>query len=213
MPFIKGDITVKQTGPEMWELLEPVVYIGREGPDRPFIIPAGFSTDFASVPAVFVWLIPRYGVYTKAAVLHDFLCCDGAEVNRADADGIFRRALRELGVSLIRRWMMWAAVRVQSRLSEATWRQRAAWVVVTLPSAVFLAVPALMVGVWLLLFLALESIAYAVSGPRKSGGPPNKPSLSGAPGPEGELRKGGLPDEPPPAEEPPPPLSHEPADH
>jgi hypothetical protein len=37
-------------------------------------IPAGEETDFASVPSPFVWFIPRYGRYTKAAILHDGLC-------------------------------------------------------------------------------------------------------------------------------------------
>ena len=34
-----------------------------------FEVPAGFDTDFASVPTPFTWLVPRYGLYTKAAIL------------------------------------------------------------------------------------------------------------------------------------------------
>jgi hypothetical protein len=190
MPFLQGDVTVKQIDARKWELREPLVYEGR---DHTYPVPVGFTTDFASVPTVFVWLIPRYGVYTKAAILHDFLCCGEAGVSRGDADGMFRRALRELGVSLVRRWMMWAAVRLQSRLTGATWRQGGLWLFVTLPSVVVLAVPALVVTVWLGLFWVVESLAYALTGARITGGTPNKPTLSGAPSAEGEKRAGGLP--------------------
>ena len=63
---------------------------------------------------MFVWLLPRYGRYTKAAILHDHLwrvAVPAGELSLRDADGILRRALRELGVPFLRRWLMWAAVR------------------------------------------------------------------------------------------------------
>ena len=33
-----------------------------------------FATDLASVPRFLTWLIPRYGQYTRAAIIHDYLC-------------------------------------------------------------------------------------------------------------------------------------------
>ena len=33
-----------------------------------------FTTDFASVPWAVTWLIPRYGLYTKAAIVHLTKC-------------------------------------------------------------------------------------------------------------------------------------------
>lgn len=77
-------------------------------------VPASMQTDFASVPRVFVWFLPRYGRYTKAAILHDHLWRDlvpAGKLTLLEADGIFRRAMRELRVPFLRRWMMWAAVR------------------------------------------------------------------------------------------------------
>ncbi|WP_458688429.1 DUF1353 domain-containing protein [Nocardia tengchongensis] len=56
------------------------------------------------------------GAYTRAAIVHDYLC-GHAPVDRSDADGIFRRMLRECGVSAPQRWMMWAAVRFGGRMS------------------------------------------------------------------------------------------------
>jgi hypothetical protein len=176
MPFVDGDITVKQIDARTWELREEVGYRGR---DATFTVPVGFRTDFASVPTVFVWLIPRYGVYTKAAIVHDYLCRE-APVNRADADGIFRRALRELGVSELRRWIMWAAVRAGSLLSGAGAGSWLLWLLVAVPAVAFLAVPALVLTVWLALFWVLEWIAYAFVG-RRTPGRRNEPSFIGAP--------------------------------
>ncbi|MFF0200131.1 DUF1353 domain-containing protein [Streptomyces sp. NPDC005017] len=178
MPFADGDITVKQIDAETWELREELTY---RGSSQTFVVPVPFRTDFASVPTMFVWLIPRYGVYTKAAILHDFLCRE-APVSRADADGIFRRALRELGVSALRRWIMWAAVRTGSRLSGAGAGSWLLWLLVTVPAVAFLAVPALMVTVWLALFWVLEWIAYLFTG-RRTPGRANEPSFSGVPTP------------------------------
>jgi hypothetical protein len=36
-------------------------------------VPAGFITDFASIPQIFWNIIPPTGFYGKAAVIHDFL--------------------------------------------------------------------------------------------------------------------------------------------
>src|SRR5438128_8684285 len=107
------DLVAKQVGDVNWELVEPLVY---EGNTHTFTVPAGSSTDFASVPGLFQWLLPRSGRYTKAAVLHDSLWRgkSSVSVSRSDADGIFRRAMSELGVPFLRRWVMWAAVRWDS---------------------------------------------------------------------------------------------------
>jgi Protein of unknown function (DUF1353) len=188
MPFLQGDVNVKQIDARQWQLVEPVRYAGR---DESFTVPAGFRTDFASVPTVFVWLIPRYGVYTKAAILHDFLC-EEHPVSRSDADGIFRRALRELGVSVLRRWMMWAAVRAGGHWSGAGAGQWALWLLVAVPAAAFLALPAVVVTLWLALFLVAEWCVYVLTSARVAP-PANRPRFSGAPSAEGEARSGGLP--------------------
>src|SRR4051794_29917086 len=72
MPFI-GDVVVRELPAgegSRWQLVEPLGYQGRE---QMFTVEAGFTTDFASVPQALTWLVPRYGRYTKAAILHDFL--------------------------------------------------------------------------------------------------------------------------------------------
>jgi hypothetical protein len=109
----ESDLVVRQAGDFEWVLIEPLRYRGNEDL---FEVPAGSKTDFASVPALFQWLIPRSGRYTRAAVLHDHLWRQTPAISLADADGIFRRAMAELEVPFLRRWLMWAAVRIASLL-------------------------------------------------------------------------------------------------
>ena len=71
MPFNEGSqVDVEQVGDTNWKLTRSLEYQGRT--DH-FVVPAGMLTDFASVPRLFVWFLPRYGRYTKAAILHDYL--------------------------------------------------------------------------------------------------------------------------------------------
>ena len=107
-----------------WSLVDALVYQGRS--DR-FVVPAGFRTDFATVPRVVTWLVPRFGAYTLAAILHDWLVTAGIRtgvVSAREADGLFRRVMRESGVPVLRRWMMWAGVRWGALTDE---RRRSGW--------------------------------------------------------------------------------------
>jgi hypothetical protein len=120
--------------PTVWALTRPLVWTG----DRDtFTVPEGFRTDFATVPRFLHWLVLPYGAYTRAAVLHDYLLDIVADerarvewrangrgpgafrppLTSRDADGIFRRAMRDLGVPWSKRWVMWAAVRLASLFS------------------------------------------------------------------------------------------------
>lgn len=155
MPFLSDHFTVCSDHPESWRLIDELIY---EGKYELFRIPSGFSTDFASVPRAFTWLIPRYGTYTRAAILHDYLCARERVglFTSADADGIFRRVLRELGVSLPRRWLMWAAVRTRSHMRGATGGDWMRWFVVAALAVLMLLLPVLIVQVWIWLFRLVE---------------------------------------------------------
>lgn len=78
------------------------------------VIPAGFKTDFASLPPLarfVVWLMGLQHIVTIAAIVHDYFYATHA-VARAVADGIFRQMLGEFGAP---RWFAKAveiAVRV-----------------------------------------------------------------------------------------------------
>jgi Protein of unknown function (DUF1353) len=110
------DLAIRAVTATTWVLTEPLTWTGPLGDT--FTVPAGFVTDFATVPRFLHWLVLPYGAYTRAAVLHDWLIetrinhpDPALRVSSRDTDGIFRRVLAELGVSWGKRWMMWAAVR------------------------------------------------------------------------------------------------------
>lgn len=120
-----------------FRLQDSVVYTGEHDL---ILVPQGFVTDFASVPQFIQWLIPSYGKYTLAAIVHDYLCVQLNEyhadpenyrrgtgeivsvvpqINSRDTDGIFRRIMRELGVPPVRRWLMWTGVRWGALFSDS----------------------------------------------------------------------------------------------
>ena len=83
---------------------------------KTIVIPAGFWTDFASVPRMFWSILPPFGEYTRAAVLHDFLYyaqnINGLPITRAWADKAFLDGMKYLGVNWITRYTMYSAVRM-----------------------------------------------------------------------------------------------------
>jgi hypothetical protein len=82
-------------------------------------VPTGFETDGASVPRPFWDLLPSWGTYSRAAVVHDYLCRllnegtpHALAPTRRHADAVFYEAMTVCGTGLVMRWVMWAAVRV-----------------------------------------------------------------------------------------------------
>jgi len=117
MPFDTKSARLSTVGDNSFRLEAELRY---DGGDQGWTIPAGFETDFATVPRVIQWLIPTYGRYTLAAILHDFFCVELGKAYRErrtpfitsrDTDGVFRRVMRELGVPFAQRWLIWTGVR------------------------------------------------------------------------------------------------------
>lgn len=71
-------------------------------------VPRGFISNGASVPRIFWSLYPPVGRYFLAAVVHDYVLAEGMKWK--DATKIFDDALRELGISSKKRWVMVNAV-------------------------------------------------------------------------------------------------------
>ena len=69
----------------------------RTGAGRIIEVPAGFETDFASVPRLFWRVVPPWGRYSPAAVVHDYLYHTG-KVSRLAADRVFLELMAALGV-------------------------------------------------------------------------------------------------------------------
>lgn len=161
-----SEVVVKQQDDRKWLTQAAIEYTGRV---ETFEVPERSSTDFASVPRVFVWFLPRYGRYTKAAILHDFLWSQRAKTGKmkwSDADGVFRRAMRDLGVPFLRRWIMWAAVRWASLKNRAAWHDRQ--LLFDLPGMVFFVAlaapivlpPAAVILAALLVWLVVEAVVW-----------------------------------------------------
>ncbi len=160
----ESKVVVEQVDDTNWVTREELRYRGN---DQEFVVPSGTATDFASVPRVFVWLLPRYGRYTKAAILHDHLwrnlAADGS-ISWVDADALFRRAMRDLGVPFLRRWLMWAAVRWAALLKpggrSGWWREAWRVVLLTAVAAPIVVPPAAAVVVALAMFYVVEWVLY-----------------------------------------------------
>lgn len=140
-----------------------------EGPNREFEVDAGFPTDLVSVPGVVAWFIPRAGRYARAAVLHDYLWRfpDRTGCDRRQADYRFRLQMQRDGVSLLRRWVMWAAVRVsaivQGKGGVGWWKDvPGALALLLLVAAPIVVLPAAAILVSTVVFWLLETVIALV---------------------------------------------------
>src|SRR5690348_6275440 len=160
-PGVRAD--VEELDDQNWTVLRPFEYQAKADC---YTVDPGQKTDFASVPRLFVWFIPKYGRYTKAAILHDHLCdlAHQGGIERRDADAIFRQAMRTLGVPFLRRWMMWAAVRwgaLPTASGRRGWLRDAPKVLlISIPSALLLGPAAIVVFATLVVWETIEFLAW-----------------------------------------------------
>lgn len=104
------ELTVARLSGGGWRLTTPLVFESLKAA-RTIEVPAGFVTDFASVPRVpfAYWLFG--GLADEAAVVHDFLYSTGV-VPRKLADKVFAEACEAKGLAAWRRGAMWLGVRL-----------------------------------------------------------------------------------------------------
>jgi hypothetical protein len=109
-----------------WKLTAPLLYKSDLTGDV-YIVPVGFSTDFASVPRVPIAFLLCGDTASRPATLHDYLytAVNGKHPvpDRATADALLREAATAEGVPAWRVWMLWAGVRVGGA---SHWSKRAA---------------------------------------------------------------------------------------
>lgn len=89
-----------------WTVQAPFDYaVGAPDGSTVVHIPAGFVTDFASIPKVFWNILPPTGWYGKAAVVHDFLYqfanINGAPISRKYADDTLAECMRVLSAAAL----------------------------------------------------------------------------------------------------------------
>jgi hypothetical protein len=102
---------------DRWEVREEWQYATHRDT---YVVPAGFVTDLASAPRILWAIVPPFGAYMGAAVLHDFLYSSKI-VSRKDADRIFFAAMIVDGERVWRAWAMYKAVRLFGWLA---WRKK-----------------------------------------------------------------------------------------
>ncbi|BCR06018.1 hypothetical protein DESUT3_30870 [Desulfuromonas versatilis] len=102
---------------DTWVLLSPLSYeVGELGSGEVLTAPPGFMTDFASVPRLLWWVLPKWGKYGNAAVLHDWLYWEQVR-NRPEADRIMLEAMEVLEVPAWQRWPIYLGVRAFGALA------------------------------------------------------------------------------------------------
>ena len=125
MSSFTSELVVQALDDSKWKVAEEFNYnIGAADSHKAVEVPVGFITDFASIPRPLWVLLPPWGKYGKAAVIHDFMytehkhsihSAEGVEsfvqIDRKQADDIFLEAMGVLGVGVITRYAMYYAVR------------------------------------------------------------------------------------------------------
>ena len=171
MPFTTDSVVVVQqvggTDDTNWIVKHVLDY---QGKTDQFEVGVEFKTDFASVPKLFSWFLPRYGRYTRAAILHDMLWEQAKRDHGGwhDADALFRRAMREEDVPFLKRWVMWAAVRWGALVNHKYgslkgWLKDAPLVLlVTILALPVVAPPAIVILLALVLFFLYECVAWVM---------------------------------------------------
>lgn len=77
-------------------------------------VPQGFDTDLASIPRPLWALLPPFGSYDRAGVIHDWMYTVGPKANwtRRDADEALLEGMEDLGVGKWTRRVIYAGVRL-----------------------------------------------------------------------------------------------------
>jgi len=81
--------------------------IGNSG--RTIVVPAGFVTDYASVPPVLRSLVGTRGKYSRAAVVHDYLYWSQV-CSRAQSDNLMMIGMKESNASKLKAWAIHSGV-------------------------------------------------------------------------------------------------------
>ena len=105
-------------GRNLWKLMAPYSY--RVGPGCCVTVPAGYVTNFGTVPRLFYRLVSPAEL-REAALIHDYLCnedFDGADdrvwdsgYSRWMADAVLFEAMTQIQIGRFRRLAVWIAVR------------------------------------------------------------------------------------------------------
>ena len=114
--FCNEDLIIKDTGKlsrgkPVYKLYQSLTFEYKvNGGGLSITVPEGFETDFASIPRIFWSIMPPTGRYSRAAVLHDYLY-HLPNCSRFLADSLFRESMKQRGVPLWKRLVIFYSVR------------------------------------------------------------------------------------------------------
>ena len=105
----KGLDLKTRNGKQLWRVVDhPFVYQSDVAGET-IVIPAGFVTDFASIPSALSSIFGDIG--QRASLPHDFEYSKKGSLDRATADAVLREACIVSGVSAIKANAIYAGVR------------------------------------------------------------------------------------------------------
>lgn len=95
-----------------WVIVRDFGYdVGAENSGDHIDVAIGFNTDFATIPRLFWAILPKWGRYGNATVIHDWLYWVQTRPRR-EADAILLEAMGVLGVTPLVKVAMYWAVRL-----------------------------------------------------------------------------------------------------
>lgn len=114
-----------------WQLKEEFeFYVGAKENEEYICVPHDFITDLASVPKILWNIYPPFGLYGKAAVLHDFLYqtlgIDG-KYTRTQCDAMFLDGMKALKVGWLNRHNIYWGVRIGGGFTWAKYQRNKAY--------------------------------------------------------------------------------------
>lgn len=109
--FTESLVVTPRPDGKTWVILSDFGYaVGSEESNDVINVPIWNFTDFASVPRILWIVLPRWGKYGNAAVIHDWLYWDQSRT-RKEADEIFLEGMGVLEVGAWTKYAMYWAVR------------------------------------------------------------------------------------------------------
>jgi hypothetical protein len=104
----------------LWRLAEPLIYeVGGRGSGRVIFVSKDFITDGSSIPQLLWSILPVWARYSRAGVVHDYLCYRIAVNNphpeaptRDHADRVFLDAMEALSVGWVQKYLLYLGARI-----------------------------------------------------------------------------------------------------
>ncbi|MGJ5199633.1 DUF1353 domain-containing protein [Bradyrhizobium sp. HKCCYLRH1030] len=118
-----GTLEITRFKDPMYFLIKPIGWKPNDASSavQEVTVPAGFVTDFASIPRPFWTLLRPDGEYAYAAVIHDYLYWTQTRPRHV-CDQILKLAMEDFGVGTVTATTIYEAVRLGGGLA---WRQNA----------------------------------------------------------------------------------------